>query len=350
LICARHLINKGYGVMVVGRQGRSGEDLFRREGIQTFTNNSSFLPGALNSLRGDVALLVCESLFAESVFAPIASTFPRSRKILRVHEEVDKTLLAQGLWQYNIQRDLAEVLSEFDLVLFPCEHTKAFYASLARRENHSTRWLVIPNTMNEHMAAHGGPAPKSFKVLQLGTVSKRKNPILTLTAFEIFLHSYNLPDAELVFVGYRDANDRERTHVCSLRKEIEARKLKPYVTIKPTQPSPAQDLSEASVVTLHSSSECSPTVFLEAAFFGKMVIAPDVGGVAELVIDNLNGFLFKCGDCSTQAKLIGHIYEQRQCLPARMPSIRDHYYSHYSNSLFFGRLDAALREMELANR
>ena len=334
--------------MVVGRRGRMGEDLFREKGIKTFSDDARSLDQTLSAVARDAALVICESLFAESVFARIARALPLARKILHVHEEVDNDLLEQGLWQYGLQRDVATILAEFDLVIFPSEHTKAFYTPLKRNTNEFQDWLVIPNTANEQLTSYRGRMPQKFRVLQLGTVSKRKNPLLTLIAFEMFLHSHKAPDAELLFVGYRNANDREREYVRALRTEIRARKLMAYVTIKPTHLFTGKDLFEASAVTLHSSSECSPTVFLEAALFGKMAIGPDIGGIAEIITENLNGHLFRYGDCATQAKLIGQLYEDRESLPQRMPRIKEQYFDRFSNSLFFARLDAASLEAGLA--
>jgi glycosyltransferase involved in cell wall biosynthesis len=269
--------------------------------------------------------------------------------MLRVHEEVNDDLLAQGLWQYSIQRDLAEIFPEFDLVIFPSEHTKRFYESLARRMTHGQRWLVIPNTINEEMTASGAGIHNGFRVLQLGSVSQRKNPLLTLTAFELFLDCYKPSNVELLFVGCRNANTRERDYVRLLRKEINAKNLAPYVKITPTHLFPGKDIFEASAVTLHSSSECSPTVFLEANFFGKNVIGPNIGGIAEIVTESVNGHLFEYGDCSAQARLIGQLYEQRQSLPTSIPRITEYYYSRFSNTLFFERIDAAIEELQLAN-
>lgn len=349
LICAKYLSTKGYEVLVVGREGRHGESLFRREGIKTFVQQSRSLHQALKETRDNASIVICESIFAEGVFTPLARALPRATKVLRVHEEVSNDLLERGLWQYSVRRDFGEIFSEFALVICPSEHTKAFYEPVARRLNHLQRWLVIPNTVNEEMTGGNGELCKRFRVLQLGTVSQRKNPLLTLIAFEIFLQSHKPTNAELVFVGYRNANNRERECLTSLRREIRARRLVPYVKVRPTHLIPSKDLFEASAVTLHSSSECSPTVFLEAGFFGKTVIGPNVGGIAEIVAENVNGHLFDYGNCAEQAKLIGSLYEQRDSLPAKIPSIKEHYYSHFSNRLFFERMDTAFEDLHLAN-
>jgi glycosyltransferase involved in cell wall biosynthesis len=55
-------------------------------------------------------------------------------------------------------------------------------------------------------------------------------------------------------------------------------------------------LSSAHIAVLSSSWEGSPIFILEAMRSGLPVVASRVGGVPELVSDNLNGFLFRAGD------------------------------------------------------
>ena len=52
-----------------------------------------------------------------------------------------------------------------------------------------------------------------------------------------------------------------------------------------------------------------PTVLLEAMYFGKIVIARNVGGIPELIEDGRNGFLYS--DIEQAEKIVHSIYNNR---------------------------------------
>jgi glycosyltransferase involved in cell wall biosynthesis len=60
--------------------------------------------------------------------------------------------------------------------------------------------------------------------------------------------------------------------------------------------------------------ENSPTVIYEALALGIPVLAADIGGVAELVQEGHNGWVFPAGDFDTMNKKINIIYKQRDKL------------------------------------
>jgi glycosyltransferase involved in cell wall biosynthesis len=53
--------------------------------------------------------------------------------------------------------------------------------------------------------------------------------------------------------------------------------------------------AETDLVVLTSHSEGIPLVLMEALAFGKVVLAPDITGIPELVVDGKTGFLYKPG-------------------------------------------------------
>ncbi len=340
LVLAKHFKDTGYDVLVIGKRGKYGDRLFKKCGIRTLFSDAKTPDGVRDlGFAINVKLMMCESLFSYEAFTGVSGLFPESSKVLRVHEEISEELLKKGLWQGALKIPIQEVFDRFELTIFPSNHTAEFYS---QKIGHNA-FSVIPITINNedaHNVVH--KKDKVFRILQLGTVYERKNPIFTLIAFEKFLSKYAPPKAELIFVGARSADKNEIDYIRKLRAEIKARKLSGKVKIVKTSMSPEKYISKASVVTLHSLSECTPTVYLEANHLGKYVVGSVVGGVSEIVKNGVNGYLFDYGDTDEQADLFGKIYEENP-LSAPNKDLQKYYYDNFSNKLFFARIEESLK-------
>ncbi|MCX6157523.1 MAG: glycosyltransferase family 4 protein [Ignavibacteriae bacterium] len=62
---------------------------------------------------------------------------------------------------------------------------------------------------------------------------------------------------------------------------------------------------------LPSMSESTNLGVQEAMLLKKIVLSSDTGGMAELILDKINGFLFKCGDYNDLLTKMDYIYENR---------------------------------------
>lgn len=63
----------------------------------------------------------------------------------------------------------------------------------------------------------------------------------------------------------------------------------------------------ADVLVHPSYNEALPYALLEAGYWGKIVIAADVGGIPEIINDNENGFLFKAGNKTELLNLFRYV-------------------------------------------
>ncbi len=123
-----------------------------------------------------------------------------------------------------------------------------------------------------------------FRVLFIGSLSTEKDPMTALRAFAKLSSN-----ARLRILG---AGPLES----SLRTEIAALGLKPRVELAGSVDRIEPHLEWSNALLLTSQTEGLPAVVLEAAAASRPVVAYDVGGVGEAVIDDVTGRLIAPGD------------------------------------------------------
>jgi glycosyltransferase involved in cell wall biosynthesis len=100
-----------------------------------------------------------------------------------------------------------------------------------------------------------------------------------------------LPTAELRFVG--GGNDQEAQRLARLARDLDVTDAVSFAGV--VQDVPAE-IARARVVALPSSCEGVPTALLEAMAAARPIVATNVGHVASIVDDGVEGFLVDVGD------------------------------------------------------
>ncbi len=85
----------------------------------------------------------------------------------------------------------------------------------------------------------------------------------------------------------------------------------------------------ADVVVLTSKSEGIPLVLMEAMAMGKIVLAPDITGIPELVIHGTTGFLYQPGSTDDFTQKLRMIWELRGALEPIRKAARKHVRQHF---------------------
>lgn len=127
------------------------------------------------------------------------------------------------------------------------------------------------------------------RILFVGTLCPEKGVPELLQAFSLLRKEYT--NIQLVLVGRNDMapwidrflSQNDFISMVNITGEISPDKLRDYY-------------SNAAIFTLPSHNEGMPTVMFEAMGSGLPVIISDVGGVSEVIKDNLNGLLINPGD------------------------------------------------------
>jgi len=123
----------------------------------------------------------------------------------------------------------------------------------------------------------------------VGRLDHNKDPLLLLNAFKGLV--INNPNITLVYVGSGPLR-------ASLKEQAESIGLQDKVSFMGSRPN-AQELMPAfDIFCLPSKTEGMPNSVMEASSAGVPIVASNVGGVREIVINEKTGFLFPSGNAS----------------------------------------------------
>ena len=128
---------------------------------------------------------------------------------------------------------------------------------------------------------------KEFDFIIVASLTPVKNHMLLFKSFKTIVSKYN--NASLLCVGGGPLFEE----YCSFIKKENLGKnilmVGPKENVYPY-------LEQSYYFVLSSLREGNPISILEAMSFGLPIIAPNVGGIPDIVVNNVNGFLFDVGD------------------------------------------------------
>lgn len=121
----------------------------------------------------------------------------------------------------------------------------------------------------------------------VASFSKVKNHSLLFDSFERYMLSK--PDSKLLCVGGGELFE----HYVELTK---AKKMDKNVVFVGNQDNVFPFLQESRTFVLSSIREGNPISILEAMSVGLPIIAPNIGGIPDVIEDEVNGFLYECNN------------------------------------------------------
>jgi len=163
----------------------------------------------------------------------------------------------------------------------------------------AARITLIPNGVDtDYFQPPASPAAGPPRVLSVARMVPDKDHETLLAAFRLTARA--IPAAELWLVGDGPglAAVQERARQLGLSERV--RFLSPREDLRPL-------LRQASLLVLSSRTEALPNVVLEAMAAGLPVVATRVGGVPELVVPGLTGWLVDPGDALGLGAALGQV-------------------------------------------
>ena len=132
-----------------------------------------------------------------------------------------------------------------------------------------------------------------------------KNHILLFEAFSELLNSF--PSVKLVCVGGGELFPE-------YKKTLLDKGLQDNVLLVGEIQNPKQYYEKSNIFILSSVREGNPIALLEAMSFGKIIIAPRVGGIPDIVEDGVNGFLYEVNDKTKLVQLMKYCIENNDTI------------------------------------
>ena len=121
----------------------------------------------------------------------------------------------------------------------------------------------------------------------MGRFSKEKNQVILIKILPDILKS--VPEAELVLIG--EGPDEK-----DLKEEAKKLGVQNSVKFIPPYNSILDVIDLIDIVVLLSDGEGMPLTLIESLYYGKPIIATDVGSISEMVINDKNGYLVNKND------------------------------------------------------
>jgi glycosyltransferase involved in cell wall biosynthesis len=206
---------------------------------------------------------------------------------------------------------MRQVLAQCDVLLAPSRFLRARYAAWgvpAERIQFIQNGVDPTKFTGLERTLPNGPA---LRAVYMGSILYHKGLDVLIDAFN------QLTDVpvELAIYGGLNSNHWVKHYADTLR----SRNRNPKVAFKGSFPNQevARVLAEADVVIVPSILyENCPMVIQEALYAGRPVICSNVGGMAELIQDGVNGLTFRVGDAGHLAEKVRLLAQDRERLLA----------------------------------
>ncbi|MBE9046245.1 glycosyltransferase family 4 protein [Pleurocapsales cyanobacterium LEGE 10410] len=162
----------------------------------------------------------------------------------------------------------------------------------------SQQLLTIYNGMKDiapSLRANTVPS-EPIKIVMVARFDRQKDHLTLINAFQTI-------DAELILVG--DGSSME-----TIRQRVEQLGIDGKVKFLGFRQDVAQILAQVQIFTLISHWEGLPYTIIEAMRAGLPVVASDVGGVKEIVIDGETGYIIPRGDGETLRQKLNYLIDR----------------------------------------
>lgn len=239
-----------------------------------------------------------------AIFAKLAKLF-KKKVVLHIHGGGFKDYYATN------PKWIASVLNQCDVIITLSNSWEQYFQSIT---NHPAIFIVenivpFPVRITEEKNWKDGKCHLLF----LGLIAKEKG------IFDLI---------EVLHEGAKIFNDKVVLHIGGngqtdlLNKKVKEYGLEDYIRYEGFVTGYKKDrlLHDVDVFILPSYTEGLPVSILEAMSYGKPILTTPVGGIPEIVKQDINGFLFQPGDKKEMLKAIEQIMnskEKKKCMGER---------------------------------
>lgn len=223
--------------------------------------------------------------------------------IWAIHESFPPSLLWADL-RKKVRERTEAAIAEASWAIFEAEATQSIFEPLVPPE----RCLTLPygvdpepiererRSLDVHRARRDvGISADAEVILCVGTVEPRKAQVPLAQAFSLVADRH--PSARLVFVGGR----KKHLYTEDLEDVIAASPARDQIDLIPITPDVQTWYGIADILVCASDVESLPRTVLEAMLWETPVLATDVFGLPELIVDDESGWLCETRDLEAMA-------------------------------------------------
>lgn len=197
--------------------------------------------------------------------------------------------------KYNFERYFIKKFRNF---IFISEYNKNIYSSLLNINKIS--YTIIPNPVNDYFFENSCKEKYENSIIYVGAINRRKNLISLLEVLDIL--KKNSIDFKLNVCGGFTEEDYKNDILNFLNKSsiYSNVKIHGFKSINEV----IALYRSSSLFVLPSLQETLPVSICESLAIGCPVIATNVGGVKELIINGYNGFIYEPNDKIALAEIL----------------------------------------------
>ncbi|HEV2068994.1 MAG TPA: glycosyltransferase family 4 protein [Acidimicrobiales bacterium] len=181
-----------------------------------------------------------------------------------------------------------------------------------------------------------GARPGQPLIVSVGRLHPQKGHETLIDAADILAR--RRPEVRVVIVGDGPSHDR-------LARRVERLGLEDVVALVGSRPSGADVLAVADVVALASRWEGWPLVVAEAIQLGRPVVATAVGGIPEMVVDGVSGWLVAAGSPEALAESLDAALADPGLAMRRAEAARSHFDERYDPGTLVEAVESVYRQV-----
>lgn len=207
-----------------------------------------------------------------------------------------------GYQDFKIKSILGETYERFiysncDRLIAISKAVQNHFSSFISRDRIEMIYNGIPAIPYEHISAHNS---KNVQFVCVGWVNENKNQFEIVKAVDVLVNQYHCRSFHLTIIGPHGGD-----YYGSMVDYIVDRNIQNFVTFLGEQKDVSQLLSVMDVGITPSNCEAFGRTTVEYMLHSLAVIANDAGANTEIISNEMNGFIYRCGNVQ---ELSNHMY------------------------------------------
>jgi glycosyltransferase involved in cell wall biosynthesis len=214
--------------------------------------------------------------------------------------------IAEGKVERSLHKKLSSYFNGFlDKLLFPkniihlSNYSKKIYAYKAIHNQ-----VIIPNALSEHFYNLKLKSTSENKLIFIGVLNDNKNLLMLLESLKL-LNNKDMYFHLDVLGDFKDLNYKVIIEDFITQNQLQ-NQIKFHGWVK--QNDTLKLIEAADILVLASKQESLPMVIAESMAAGKAIVASNIGGVSEMVQQNVNGLLFEPNQVSALSNCLEQLY------------------------------------------